>query len=208
MVGLIAERGSKSLAASIAAIFGVGLLLPSAAAALEAFDGRIQVHGFAEMQIRALDEKFEQQLDLAQWYNVLNVELEFDILPDGWGPIDLLSAYVRLEGRFDCVYSRGCGMFSSANSYGDRARRLPDRLSDGVVKDYGGVVEVGPAVAGNPHNEIIPLSAGRFSNIVTFPQVNCKPNPKPSNPMPPLPPDPPVAPTAIFASTEPGCPMG
>ena len=119
MVGLIADRASKGLAVWIAAIIGIGLLLPSTSAALEAFDGRIQAHGFAEMQIRALDEKFEQQLDLAQWYNVLNVELEFDILPDGWGPIDLLSAYVRVEGRYDCVYKRGCGMFSSANAYGD-----------------------------------------------------------------------------------------
>ena len=116
---------------------GLGLLAPTVAPALEAFDGRIQVHGFAEMQLRALDEHFEEQLDLAQWYNILNVELEFDILPDGWGPIDLLQAYVRLEGRYDCVWSRGCGMFRSVNTYGDDAQRLGPVLQLGRGRRSG-----------------------------------------------------------------------
>ena len=63
------------------------------AGALEAFDGRIQAHGFFEMQIRGLSEQYGlngQELGLAQWYNILNLELEFDIIPDGYGPIDLL----------------------------------------------------------------------------------------------------------------------
>ncbi len=187
MVGLIAECSLKRSAASIAAVLGVGLLLSSSAAALEAFDGRLQAHGFAEMQIRALDEKFEQQLDLAQWYNVLNVELEFDILPDGWGPIDLLSAYVRVEGRYDCVYKRGCGMFSSADAYGDRAHRVPDRLADGEASDFGGVIEVGQPLRQNPTNTIIPLNGARYANIKTFPQVSCN---GVQSPFPTCPPNP------------------
>ena len=102
--------------------------------ALEFFDGRIQAHGFAEMQIRVLDEQFGDNLDLAQWYNVVNLEVEVDALPDGWGPIDLLNAFVRLETRFDCVYSRGCGMMRGADAYGE-AKKVADtavKLADGA----------------------------------------------------------------------------
>ncbi len=132
------------LASAAAAIAAIALGLGSTRAeALEFFDGRIQAHGFAEMQIRVLDEQFDDNLDLAQWYNVLSLEVEADILPDGWGPIDMLQAYVRVEGRYDCVWKRGCGMFQSVNTYGDRAKKLPDRLSDGMTQDYAGVLRVG-----------------------------------------------------------------
>ncbi|MCH2170304.1 hypothetical protein MK489_05950, partial [Myxococcota bacterium] len=117
------------------------LLLPLSATrsgAIEAFDGRLEIHGFGEMQIRAIDRDFQEQLDLTQWYNIFNAEIEYDFAPDGLGPIDLFQAYVRLEARFDCVWSRGCGMFRSANTYGNRARRLPDRLSDAVDPNYSG----------------------------------------------------------------------
>ncbi len=145
-------------------LVALALLLATSAQALEAFDGRIQVHGFGEMQLRALNEKFEQQLDLAQWYNILNVELEVDILPDGWGPMDLLSAYVRVEGRYDCVYKRGCGMLRSADSFGDRANAVPERLSDGKLQDYGGVVELQSFTNGklaNPSNRAVPFRGAR-----------------------------------------------
>jgi len=87
------QRGLLALVAAAIAL-GVG---SSRSEALEFFDGRIQAHGFAEMQIRVLDEQFDDNLDLSQWYNVLNLEVEADILPDGWGPIDLLRAYVPTE---------------------------------------------------------------------------------------------------------------
>jgi hypothetical protein len=160
MVGHNAECRSRGVAVRVATLV-VALLLSGNALAYEAFDGRIQAHGFAEAQIRTLDEKFSQQLDLAQWYNVLNLEFEFDILPDGWGPIDLLGAYVRVEARYDCVWERGCGMFRSVNTYGDDAQRLPDRLSDGEVEDYGGVIEVGPRDPSNPKNRVLSLNDER-----------------------------------------------
>jgi hypothetical protein len=116
------------------------------AIAVEAFDGRIQAHGFLEMQIRALNSSFEEELDLAQWYNVINLELEFDILPDGWGPFDLLQAYVRLEGRYDCIYSSGCGIFPSVKTYGNKSRRLPNRLRDAIDQDYGGAIPTNDSV--------------------------------------------------------------
>src|SRR3989304_171375 len=123
--GLAAARGGVGAGASDARPF-------------EAFDGRIQAHGFGEIQTRTIAEGYSQDLDLVQWYNVLSVELEFDILPDGWGPFDLLSSYVRIEGRYDCVWTRGCGTMRSADSFGDRANKLPRRLAGAQDEDFGG----------------------------------------------------------------------
>jgi len=120
----------------------VGMLVHAQTArALEALDGRVQLHGFVEEQLRVLDGSFNEEADLAQWYNVLNLELEVDIAPNGFGPIDLLSSYVRVEGRYDCVYSRGCGTMRSVNTYGNRAERLPQRLRDAQDQDYAGVIK-------------------------------------------------------------------
>ncbi len=116
------------------------LLAAPRSEAFEAWDGRLQAHGFVETQVRAIDSSFSQELDLTQWYNVLNLELEADILQDKWGPIDLLSAYVRAEVRYDCVWKRGCGMFQSVNTYGDRVERLPKRLRDAKDKEWAGVI--------------------------------------------------------------------
>ena len=160
-MGAISERRFHGLAIGIAAVLGSSLLGGSEASALEAFDGRIQAHGYYEMQLRALDSHFDEQFDLSQWYNVLNLELEFDVLPDGWGPFNLLQAYVRAEVRYDCVWTRGCGMFHSVNTYGDQAKRLPDRLTDGHSDDYTGVLQVGSRTADNPKNRVL-SSHGRY----------------------------------------------
>ena len=122
-----------------AMLAGIAVLAP-AASAIEFADGRVQIHGFGEIQVRALNEKFKEELDLAQWYNVVNVELEFDIAPDGWGPFDLISAFIRAEGRYDALYSDGFGMFPSLNTFGDDAERLPLRLRDAIDKEYGGQI--------------------------------------------------------------------
>ncbi|MGI9591711.1 MAG: DUF1302 family protein, partial [Myxococcota bacterium] len=115
---------------------------PRPAHAVEAFDGRIQLHGFYEMQVRALNRDFAEELDLAQWYHVINLELEFDILPDGWGPFDLLQAYVRAEGRYDCIYTGGCKIFPSVNTFGNHSQDLPLRLRDAVDDSWAGTIEV------------------------------------------------------------------
>jgi hypothetical protein len=141
----------SSVAAGVGALGRVrnaivfGILLASCAWAPAAFgvefaEGRVQIHGFAEMQLRALDEKFREELDLAQWYNVLNIEVELDIAPDGIGPFDLVSAYIRGEGRYDAIYSNGFLLFPSLDTYGDKARRLPKRLRDAKDKEYGGTI--------------------------------------------------------------------
>jgi hypothetical protein len=139
------------------------------ARAIEAFDGRLQIHGFGEIQTRALAQGYEQDLDLAQWYNVLSVEIEADILPDGWGPFDLLSSYVRLEGRYDCVWTRGCGTMRSADAFGDRANKLPRRLADAQDEDFGGQIDANFATdppglpLRNPDRRVSPL--GVFETV-------------------------------------------
>ena len=116
----------------------LALLAPSPAGAFEFFDGRLQVHGFYESQLRAIARNYDSSddWDLTQWAQVLNIEVEADIAPDGWGPFDLISAFGRVEARYDCVWTRGCGMFSSADTYGNRAARLPGRLGDGERAGY------------------------------------------------------------------------
>jgi hypothetical protein len=135
-------RGTKiARLLSLAAVSAAScLLFASGARSVEALDGRVQFHGFTELQLRALNEKFDEELDLAQWYNVLNLELEFDIAPDGIGPIDLMSAYVRAEARYDAIYSNGFYMFPSIDTYGDESENLPKRLRDGEDKEMGGVI--------------------------------------------------------------------
>jgi hypothetical protein len=101
-------------------------------------DADLEVHGFYETQIRAIarDMDISDGLDLTQWYNILNVEAEFDFAPEGVGPFDLLQGYLRVEVRYDCVWTRACSIFPSANAYGDKAQRLPKRLSDGRRAGY------------------------------------------------------------------------
>jgi len=142
-------RCGWSLAPAFLAIGFLCLAVGPPARALEAFDGRLQAHGFVEMQIRGLAEGYgvnHQELDLAQWYNILNLEVEADLLPDGYGPIDLMSAFVRVEVRYDCIYTHGCGMFPSANTFGNDAQRLPKRLRDAQDEDYAGVIEASEPV--------------------------------------------------------------
>jgi Protein of unknown function (DUF1302) len=115
----------RSAAAALAVLLAGG-----PASAFEFFDGRIQAHGYGEVQMRAIARNMNwgDPIDLTQWYNVLDVELDLDPLPDGWGPFDVISGFVRAEARYDCVWTRGCGVFPSANTFGDRSQRLPGRL--------------------------------------------------------------------------------
>lgn len=131
-------RCATRLALVVAAL-GLLIVTPPAAA-FEALDGRFQLHGFYEMQLRTISKDFQDDFDLTQWYNVVNLEAELEILQDTWGPIDLINGFIRLEGRFDCIYSRGCGLVSGVNTFGDRAKRLPRRLSDAVELRGAGVI--------------------------------------------------------------------
>lgn len=128
------------------ALFALALLASPPAAAIEFFEERVKIHGFYSQQIRFIGRDFQHAgdaWDLTQWYHVLNLEIEGDVAPDGWGPFDLVSVFGRIEVRYDCVWRRACGIFSGADAYGDRARKLPKRMYSGrragyVLQDFTG----------------------------------------------------------------------
>jgi len=119
-------------------------------------EGKVQIHGYVESVMRAIQDDFnsDNKLDLTQWYNVLNLEFEFDIAPDGFGPFDLVSGFVRVEARYDCVWTRACGTMRSADTYGNRAKRLPERSSDAHKNGVIGVRQAGAYSDTRPYIDI------------------------------------------------------
>jgi hypothetical protein len=107
---------------------------------VDLFDKRVQVHGFYEAQIRSIvrDFDFSDDWDLTQWWNVLDLEIEWAVAPEGLGPFDTINVFGRIEVRYDCVWTRGCSFFDSANTYGPHIGRLPRRLSDARRSGYQG----------------------------------------------------------------------
>ena len=116
-----------------------------AARALDAAGGRVSLHGYYELQVRGIARDFQtsDDWDLTQLAHVLNLELEADLLPNGFLFLDGASLFARVEVRYDCVWTRGCGLFSGADAYGNRAKKLPKRLNDGRRNGYVGSVFVG-----------------------------------------------------------------
>ena len=57
--GFAVGRFATPLAAAV-----VAFLMALPAASFEFLDGRVQIHGFAEMQIRAISSKYNEELDL------------------------------------------------------------------------------------------------------------------------------------------------
>ncbi len=143
-------------------------------------DGRLQIHGFFEEQIRAMGEDFSwsDDIDLVQWYNVLSIETEYDFAPDGFGPFDILSGFARVEVRYDCIWTRGCGMFPSVNSFGDRVAHLPGYKTDGRRSGLSGSLSI--ADQENPN--------GLLSNTARFTRVRYQPflDPRTQSPNNPL----------------------
>ncbi|HTY16407.1 MAG TPA: hypothetical protein VMH82_01635, partial [Myxococcota bacterium] len=129
-----------------------------AATAFDFFDGKLQVHGDVEEQIRGLgkDLSVENNIDLAQWYNVLNIQADVNWAPNGWGPFDVLHSYIRVEARYDCVWTQACGIFPSANAFGNDPERLPGYKTDGRRNGWDGSVYTGDINSG----PILPSSPG------------------------------------------------
>jgi len=132
-MGIPAIR-ALALTAAVAITAGLG----DRSEAIEFFDGQLAIHGFYEAQVRAIAKDYSPSdgLDLTQWYNILNIEAEADFAPEGFGPFDVFQGFLRVDVRYDCVWTRGCGIFSSADAFGDRARKLPKRLNDGRRAGY------------------------------------------------------------------------
>ena len=146
---MTSERGGVGRrVCGFAALAGAALLAGTArpAGAVSAFDGRVEVHGYYETQIRSLmrDFRLSDDWDLSQWWNILSLEIEANVAPDGWGPFDVISVFGRIEVRYDCVWTGGCSMFDSANAYAfSRFGKLPKRLNDGRRTGYQGTNYIG-----------------------------------------------------------------
>ena len=78
-------RGASAARGVIGALVVVatGALLAPASSAVEALDGRVQVHGYYEAQIRSIvrDFDFSDDWDLTQWWNILSIEVEANVAP-------------------------------------------------------------------------------------------------------------------------------
>ncbi len=149
-------------------VVGVVGLAPRAARAIEFIDGRLQFHGYVESQLRFLNPNFNTSFVLAQWRNILNLETEFDIAPDGFWFLDGASAYVRLEASYDCVWTRACGLVRNAYNYGDRIVKAPTYYTDGKRNGF-----VGDDRSVNPVNPREPYQpdAPRPSDYRTIPGI-------------------------------------
>jgi len=119
------------------------------AACFEWGDGRAALHGFYRMELRTLSDGFDfDRFYLSQWAHTLNLELEADLAPEGFGPFDLVGAFARVTARYECVF-KGCAVFNSYEYFGDRATRAPARnWTDGVTSGYKA------ALGGFPQEEV------------------------------------------------------
>ncbi len=119
------------------------LLVAREGRAFEFFDGRIQLHGYVESQFRSMSDGFrDDRWFVSQWAQVLNLEFEADIAPQGFGPFDSVGLYVRGQARFDCIWSQLCGTMSSAKLFGNRSNRVPGNLATGVISNLTGVLQI------------------------------------------------------------------
>ena len=73
-------------ALAVASAVAVTVSLADRLDAIEFFDGRLEIHGFYEAQVRAIarDYSLSDGLDLTQWYNTLNIEAEVDSASMAW----------------------------------------------------------------------------------------------------------------------------
>ena len=104
---------------------------------------RFDVHGYYEMRVFFGWEDFgtTDAWDLYGWQHVLDLEVEAQLAPKGFGPFTKISAFARAEVKFDCVYSHGCGVFDSANAFGRKPRKLPARIQHGQREGDAGTQE-------------------------------------------------------------------
>ena len=122
----------------------IGLALARPASAVDFLDGMIQIHGYYEAQIRSIAADFSANdgWDLSQFYNVIGVETDLNFAPNGIGPFDLVSGFVRLEGRFDCIWYQ-CGGIQGVNAWGNDAKKFPTRNTGAHKSGYTGTIRTG-----------------------------------------------------------------
>jgi hypothetical protein len=143
----------KRVAGFVVAMVGaLGTALPAGAA--EWFDGRLEMHGALEFHFRTINNDFRHEWDLSQWRNQLDLEFEARLIEE---PLDFLpwlddaTFFARTSVSYDCVWRRGCGMLSSADAYGNRAKGIPSYYRTGKRNGF-----VGDDPALNPVNPQTP----------------------------------------------------
>ncbi len=150
MVRAIPRRIGRLLAFAGLVLAGVASTAVAQPKLVSPDQDRLRVNGFVEAQIRTLSDGFEPgRYYLSQSAIVLNVEPELDILTESWGPFDDISAFARIEFRYDCVH-HGCNTIGSSDIFGNEAKQAPARnLANGPtlgsiggvrVEEYGGEV--------------------------------------------------------------------
>ena len=104
---------------------------------------RFDIGGYAELQLRGLSDGFDaNNWYLSQWAWVLDLEPEWNIAPDGFGPFDAISAYARIEVRYECVWT-GCGLVDTWRYFGDRATRAPaHNWANGLTERFEGPLDL------------------------------------------------------------------
>ena len=102
------------------------------AGAFEFFDGRLQIHGYFEEQIRASRPGLQlsgQPRPHAVVQRPQRSRSSTTSRPTAGARSTCSPATCALEVRYDCVWTRACGMFPSADAFGE-PRRAPARLQD------------------------------------------------------------------------------
>src|SRR5262245_10801129 len=106
-------RGRLALLAALAALLAPAALRAEEPELVAPGNERFSIAGYAELQLRGISDDFDtNDWYLSQWAWILNVEPEWAIAPDGWGPFDSISAYARIQVRYDCVWT-GCALSNS-----------------------------------------------------------------------------------------------
>ncbi len=124
-----------SLTLSMAA----AILVSSPGRAIEFGNGFVELHGAYQMEFRGIADSFElTNFNPHQWAHTLSLEAEFDLLPDGWGPISLLQGFIRVEGRYDCVWQSMCHIATGQRLWGNEANRAPSQFTNGRSSGFTG----------------------------------------------------------------------
>jgi len=140
------------------------LAWPPTVRAIDLLNGRIQIHGYAEETFRTLSDSFNPDaFYVSAWTTALDLELEADLAPNGFGPFSLAKIYLRGKVQYDCVYTKLCGLARSYDLFGDRAARGAPNLTNGRTSGYTGILP-DPE---NPSELVQP--DGRFTDFTTIP---------------------------------------
>ena len=161
----MATRGSVCATAAVLLAAPLAMQAQAEVKLVSPDQSRFRLGGFVEHQLRGLADGYDpDESYLAQSAFVLNLEPELDLVSDGWGPFDLISAFGRIEVRYDCVFN-GCGTLGSARVFGDNAEASPARnWADGPTLTYIGGIdlrEVGKSVGRvqDPGLDLLPITA-------------------------------------------------